>query len=203
MNRKTIAIDFDGVIAETDIAKVNFARNELGLDVTQSSMKERYFMKLFGEDRGRKLYSHIIKSVYFSEQMLKVPRMPFSREGISNLCEAGWTCVVITSRSGSADEQDSPAYWSWRYLQEHAYKIEKENFIGVNENSKLDACLARNSRGLIDDDYSKILPIIDAGLKGYLFSTETNALAEQEYPIFQGIRVNDWKHLTEILLKNQ
>ncbi len=202
MNQKTIAIDFDGVIANSDFAKVQFARNKLGLDVTEQVMKKRYFIDLFGLERGQMLYSQIINNIYHSEQMLKVPMMPFSREGISKLCEAGWICAVVTSRSGSTNEKDSSAYWSWRFLQENGYPIEKKNFINVNDKSKLDVCLELNSYGLVDDDYSKLLPIINAGLKGYLFSTQTNNNIEGEYAPFAGTRVNDWSHLTRILLNN-
>jgi hypothetical protein len=202
MNNNTIAIDFDGVIANSDFAKVNFARNELGLDVTEHLMKERYFIELYGGERGKTLYSHIIKSVYHSKQMLRVPMMPFSREGISQLRKAGWTCVVVTSRSGSLNDNGSSAYWAWRFLQENKYDIEERSFINVNDKSKLDVCLALNSHGLVDDDYSKILPIIDAGLKGYLFSTQTNNNIEKESPMFHGIRVDDWNHLVRILLSH-
>jgi hypothetical protein len=201
MNKKIIAIDFDGVIANSDFAKFNFARNELGLEVTERSMKERYFIELFGAERGKTLYAQIIKSIYHSERMLKVPMVPYSREGISKLCEAGWMCAVVTSRSGSVGEQGSSAYWSWRFLQENDFKIEQKNFINVNDRSKLDVCLDLASHGLVDDDYSKLLPVINAGLTGYLFSTQTNNSVEKEYSPFNGIRVNDWNHLTEILLR--
>jgi hypothetical protein len=205
MNNKNIAIDFDGVIANTDFAKVNFARSVLGLDVTERLMKERYFVELFGGEQGKTLYSCISKSIYHSEKMLKVPMVSSSRDGIAKLRKAGWTCIIVTSRSGSLKDDSSSAYWAWRFLQENKYEIEEENFINVNDNpendnSKLDVCLSLNLHGLVDDDYSKILPIIDAGMKGYLFSTQTNSEIEKENPTFQGIRVNDWNDLVEILL---
>jgi len=197
---KTIAIDFDGVIANSDSAKVAFARDELGLDVSEGDMKERYFVELFGEERGRGLYARILESIYRSERMLETPMMPHSREGLSKLRAAGWSCAVLTSRSGSLTDGDSYAYWAWRYLQEHGYEIEEGNFLNVNGRTKLDMCLALDAHGLVDDDYAKIAPVIAAGLKGYLFSTQTNRGAEEEYPAFQGIRVEDWDHLVRMLL---
>jgi hypothetical protein len=200
MNTKTIAIDFDGVIANSDIAKVRFARNELGLDVSEHVMKERYFIELFGEERGKQLYAHIIDSIYRSERMLETPMMPFSREGISKLRAAGWSCAVVTSRSGPLRDSGSFAFWAWRFLQQNGYEIESRDFLTVNGKSKLDVCLALDAHGLVDDDYSKIVPVIAAGLKGYLFSTQTNSEVEEEYPAFQGIRVADWYHLVSMLL---
>lgn len=200
MNSKTIAIDFDGVITNSDFAKANFARNELGLDVTEHVMKESYFVELFGNERGKMLYSQIIKGVYQTEKMLEVPMMPFSREGISSLIKAGWICVVVTSRSGMVSEKGSSAYWSWRFLQENGYEIKRRNFVNVNGKSKLDVCIELNTYGIVDDDYSKLVPLINAGLKGFLFSTQTNSNAEKEYSPFYGIRVKDWMHLTQVLL---
>ena len=200
MNKKTIALDFDGVIANSDIAKVEFARDVLGLDVTERDMKERYFIELFGDERGKTLYWHILKSVYHSERMLNTPMMPFSREGISKLRADGWSCVVVTSRSGSLHENGSSAYWAWRFLRENKYEIEERKFFNLNGDSKLAVCLALGAHGLVDDDYAKILPVMAAGLKGYLFSTRTNSRVEEEYPDFQGLRVADWNHLAEILL---
>ena len=197
---KIIAIDFDGVIADSDAAKVAFARDELGLDVSERFMKERYFSELFGEGRGRSLYAHILENVYRTERMLEAPMMPHSREGISQLRAGGWSCAVVTSRSGRLDDSGSYAFWAWRYLQENGYEIEEKDFLTVNGGSKLDVCLALGAHGLVDDDYAKIEPVIAAGLKGYLFSTQTNSAVEEEVPAFQGIRVEDWNHLVGILL---
>lgn len=199
--QKTIAIDFDGVLAESDLAKVNFARNVLGLDVTEQVMKKRYFVEMFGEQRGEMLYMEIIQNIYRSEKMLEVPMRPFSRSGISNLCAAGWTCAVVTSRSGSMGEENTSAYWAWRYMQANGYEIEKKNFISVGKESKVEVCLELQAHGLVDDDYSKILPVVEAGLQGYLFSSQTNTKAETESPVFRGIRVRDWEHLTGLLLQ--
>ena len=163
MNSKVIAIDFDGVIADSDFAKLNFARNYLELEVSERDMKERYFLKLFGVERGHSIYSQIIRNICHSEKMLQVPMMPLSLEGIEKLSNAGWQCVVVTSRHGDKNDKGSAAYWAWRYLEINGYKIEKKNFFNVSDNSKLDVCLKINSRGLIDDDYFKISPIINAG----------------------------------------
>ena len=76
-----------------------------------------------------------------------------------------------------------------------------ELYVGIDvSKSKLDVCLTLGAHGLVDDDYAKIVPVIAAGLKGYLFSTKTNSAAEEEYPAFQGIRVADWNHLVGMLL---
>lgn len=201
LKHNILAIDFDGVIAESDLAKVNFARNVLGLDVTEQVMKKRYFVEMFGEEQGDMLYAEIIQNIYRSEKMLEVSMRPFSREGISKLCTAGWTCMIVTSRSGSLREKNTSAYWAWRFLLANGYKIEQRNFISVGKESKVEVCLELNAHGLVDDDYSKILPVVDAGLQGYLFSSQTNKNAETESPAFRGIRVKDWEHLTGMLLQ--
>lgn len=199
MKNLTLAIDFDGVIADSDIAKLKFAREELGLDVSEEQIKYHYFLELFGKEKGHQLYQHIIRTIYHSERMLSVPMTAYAVEGISNLTATGWMCVVVTSRNGSPYEKGTSAYWAWKLMNVNGIEINKKDFINVDEKSKLDACLAQNAHGLVDDDYSKLAPVIEGGMKGYLFSTKTNRYAEQEFQPFLGTRVSDWKHLVKLL----
>jgi hypothetical protein len=201
MKNLTLAIDFDGVIADSDFAKLKFAREELGLDVSEEQIKHHYFLELFGEEKGHQLYQYIIGTIYHSERMLSVPIMPYACEGILNLTLAGWKCVVVTSRNGSPYEEGTSAYWAWKLMSLNGIEIEKKDFINVDEKSKLDACRAQKAHGLVDDDYSKLAPVIEGGMKGYLFSTNTNRYAEQEFQPFLGTRVSDWKHLVKLLGK--
>jgi hypothetical protein len=199
MNSRTIAIDFDGVIADSDALKLKFAREELGLDVTEEQIKQHYFQQIFGEERGLKLYRHIIRTIYHSDRMLEVTLTPGACEGLAALDKAGWKPVVVTSRAGSPHMEGSSAYWGWKVMRNHGIAIKKEDFINVNESSKLEACLARDAYGLLDDDYSKLADVIDGGLKGFLFSTKTNRRAEEEYKPFLAKRVNGWPEFVSIL----
>lgn len=200
MGTQTIAIDFDGVIADSDALKLKFAREELGLNVTEEQIKHHYFLQIFGEEKGNKLYRHIIHTIYHSDRMLEVALMAGAREGLAALEKAGWRCVVVTSRAGSVYLEGSSAYWGWKVMRNNGINIRKDNFINVNEGSKLDACLSRRSYGLVDDDYSKLVDIIEGGLQGFLFTTCTNRRAEQEYAPFLARRVDNWVHLAAMLI---
>jgi hypothetical protein len=200
MDTQTLALDFDGVIADSDAAKLKFAWEELGLDVSEEQIKHHYFLDIFGEKEGHRLYQHIIRTIYHSDRMLAVPLVAGAGEGLAALRKAGWKCVVVTSRNGSPYVEGSSAYWGWKLMTLNGIEIEKADFINVNENSKLDACLALNALGLVDDDYSKLAPVIAGGLKGFLFSTKTNRHAEKEYQPFLARRVNGWADLAAILI---
>jgi hypothetical protein len=200
MDTQTIAIDFDGVIADSDTAKLKFAREEMGLNVTEEQIKHHYFLQIFGEARGDQLYRRIIRTIYHSERMLEVALVAGAREGLAALENCGWRYVVITSRAGSVNQEGSSAYWGWKVMRQNGIEIEKDNFINVNEGSKLEACLSRRCHGLVDDDYSKLVDVIAGGLQGFLFTTRTNRRAEQEYSPFLAKRVDDWAHLAATLI---
>lgn len=201
MNPRILAIDFDGVIADSDKAKLIFAREELGLQVSESQLKHRYFVEIFGEKQGTDLYRRIIRTIYHSERMLTVPLVPGASEGLAALQQAGWEYVVITSRDGSPHEEGSSAYCGWKLMEQKGIHILKRDFINVNESSKLAACLSRGAYGLMDDDYSKLIDVIAGGLTGFLFSTQTNRCAEKEYHPFLANRVNGWSDLVSALKK--
>ncbi len=200
---KTLAIDFDGVIANTGPAKAKFAREELGLDIAESLMKQRYFVELFGVQRGVHLYDCIVDAIYNSERMLSdVPLVANARESIAQLQDLGWRCVVVTSRYGSAHSEsgNSPAKWAWQFLQLHEFDISGRNFFNVNEQSKLQVCLDTQAHALLDDDYLKLLPVLEAGIRGYLFTTKTNNLDEEIYQPFLAKRVHNWPHLLSTII---
>jgi hypothetical protein len=125
--------------------------------------------------------------------------MPYAHNGIAQLRSWGYRCVILTSRSGSTDNSNSQAGWAWRFLDQHRFQVEKSDFFSVDNQSKLQVCREIGAFGLVDDDYSKLLAVIEAGLKGYLFSTKTNRHAETKYHPFLAVRVRNWHHLLKVL----
>lgn len=197
---RTLAIDFDGVIASTQAAKAEFVREELGLDLDEYFLKWHRFIEMFGADKGNRLYSEVLEGVYGSERMLThVPPMPGARESITGLQARGYRCIVVTSRDGTVDDNDSLAGWAWRFLAHYGFSVKRSDFFPTGNQSKLTICLATDAFGLIDDDYQKLLPVIAVGLKGYLFTTNANHDDEAKYSSFSAIRVRDWYHLLEIV----
>jgi 5'(3')-deoxyribonucleotidase len=195
-----IALDFDGVIADSDAAKVRYAREVLGLDVRQRDLKRRHFRRIFGEAQGDRLYTQIIQDVYTTERMLTdLQLMPHAREGMAQLRAMGLRYVIVTSRLGSIEEAESMAEWAWRFLVDRGLAVAREDFINTNHRSKLEACLAAGAFGLVDDDYAKLEPVIRVGLQGYLFTTKTNTQAERVHDPFEAVRVEDWLHLVAVL----
>jgi hypothetical protein len=197
---RTLAIDFDGVIASTQAAKAEYAREELGLDLDEYWLKQPRFVELFGHEEGIRRYTGLYRGVYGSERMLThVPPVPGAREGIRELQARGYRCVVVTSRDGSADDHDSLAGWAWRFLAHHGFPVQRSDFYTTGRQSKQAICLETGSLGLVDDDYEKLLPVMAVGLRGYLFTTKANHDDEAKYSPFSAIRVRDWRHFLEIL----
>jgi hypothetical protein len=198
---KTLAIDFDGVIASTQAAKAAYAREVLGLDLDESLLKEPRFVEIFGPDEGIRRYAQVYRGVYGSERMIThVPPVPGARAGIHALQARGYRCVVVTSRDGSAADPDSLAGWAWRFLAHHGFSVERADFFPTGNQSKLAICQATAAVGLVEDDYDKLLPVMAAGLPGYLFTTKANGDAEARHSPFLALRVRDWDHLLGILL---
>ena len=197
---KTLALDFDGVIASTQAAKVQFAREAFGLDLDEALLKGPRFVEIFGHDEGARLYTEVYRGVYGSERMLShVAPVPGAREGIAALQGRGYRCLVVTSRDGPADDPDSLAGWAWRFLAHHGFTVKHTDFFTTGHQSKLAICLATGASALVDDDYEKLLPVLAAGLPGYLFTTIANCDDETRHSPFLATRVRDWDHLLAIL----
>jgi hypothetical protein len=197
---KTLALDFDGVIASTQAAKVQFACEAFGLDLDESLLKGPHFVEIFGHDEGNRLYTEVYRGVYGSERMLTdVAPVPGARAGIAALQARGYRCLVVTSRDGPADDPDSLAGWAWRFLAHHDFPVQHADFFTTGRQSKLAICQATAACALVDDDYEKLLPVMAAGLPGYLFTTVANADDETRHSPFLAIRVHDWDHLLAIL----
>jgi beta-phosphoglucomutase-like phosphatase (HAD superfamily) len=197
---KTLALDFDGVIASTQPAKVEFAREAFGLDLDESLLKGPRFVEIFGYDEGNRLYTEVYRGVYGSERMLThVAPVPGAREGIAALQARGYRCLVVTSRDGPADDPDSLAGWARRFLVHHSFTVQHADFFTTCHQSKLAICQATAACALVDDDYEKLLPVMAAGLPGYLFTTNANKDDEALHDPFLAIRVDDWDHLLKIL----
>lgn len=198
--KKILAIDFDGVIANSDELKEDYAKSALGLNIKQKDLKRWYFIEKFGEEKGSSLYSQIISNVYASQRMLTdLKLMPFVKESIAALNENNIKCYIVTSRHGSINEKGSMAWWAWRYIIQNNLMINERQFINTNDLPKHDVCLNLKAFGLVDDDYQKLIPVINAGLQGFLFSTNTNKYAEKEHKDFNAIRIDDWNHLVTLI----
>jgi hypothetical protein len=192
---QVIAIDFDGVIADTDPAKARFAREELGLELEQRLMTQRSFIDLFGHDRGLPLYSRVIRGVYSSERMLTwVSPVPGACKGVATLQAAGYRCVVVTSRKGDKyRDEDSQVGWAWRFLVFHNFPIEFTDLYNSGGEPKTGICLDVGVQALIDDDYTNLVPVVKAGVRGYLLSTATNSEDEIDLNSVVISRVDNWR----------
>ena len=194
---KVIAIDFDGVIAATDTAKVIFAHDFIGLSISEKHMKQRYFIEIYGKKEGIELYSKIIQGVYNSSLMLSlVNPVPNAKNSIHQLNKLGWRCVIVTSRTGNIYiKEDSPAKWAWRFLIHNGFSINQDDFINTADDSKLKVCIDVGAVALVDDDYLKLQPVINSGIIGFLYSTNTNLNDEVLYYPFLANRIKDWPDL--------
>lgn len=197
---KVLSIDFDGVIASSDSAKLDFANNVLGLDLQENQMKERFFCETFGKDKGKKLYTSIIASIYSSERMLDVAPVEGVITTIEALQKKNWKCVVVSARSGNIDdEENSQAKWAWQFIEKKRIPIEKSNFYCIGNTSKLNICKTVSALALVDDDYVKLQPVASFGITSFLFTTATNKADESIYKPFQAIRVWNWADLLDKL----
>ena len=175
MNRKTIAIDMDNVIADTATQFINLYEKYYGVRMLAASIAGLPEHEAFPDNAVRKF-------IHLPDFFRTIPVMPGAQQAVKQLMQ--YMDVYIVS---AAIEYPHSLTEKYEWLKEHFPFITWRNIIFCGDKSIV------NTDYMIDD-YVKNLD----GCKGktYLYTAGHNV--NIDYPR----RVNNWEEVVEVILKD-
>ena len=135
------AIDYDGVIANTNLMKSRWIQERLGLDVPPFLCDRTDCVPLIGEPA----YSAMGDYVYGYEGTMAAPPVPGVEEGVRALAERG-PLYLLTARPPTRLE------FAREWLEKSKLAAYFEELSSAADSSKLAIAAAKGCRVMIDDD---------------------------------------------------
>lgn len=173
-NRKSIAIDMDGVIADTVMQFISWYERDYGVRVEKHAFHGKPEREVFPEG--------VLEKLVFSQGFFRdVPVMEGAQEAVLELMENFDVYIV-----SAAMEFPQSLAEKYEWLKEHFPFISWKNIIFCGDKSII-------GTDYMIDDYAHNLD----GCKGktLLFTAGHNVHIDRH------IRVNDWKEVMELLKK--
>lgn len=158
--RMRIGLDFDGTIIDTTTAKVRFAREAFGVELSALETWGAIGRARIGEER----FMEMVRAAH-QELTVSAPPMPGAREGIVRLAR-DHELYVVTARSALE------VSWAERWVAEHAPAI--SGVVHTDRAPKLDACRELGIELMLDDIPSVLHELAEAGVDGALIEAEYN-----------------------------
>ncbi|MBN1274744.1 hypothetical protein JXA12_00420 [Candidatus Woesearchaeota archaeon] len=153
-----IGLDFDGVIADSDMMKRRVAKERYGVDIPRSRLDKEGAVKsgLLTEES----YSDVQERVYASKKYgRQTPPVKHMRQAITDLQGRGHALVIVTSRN----KRKSAIAKDW--LAAHGLEIPLRS-VGRRK-KKTSSCADLDA--FVDDDLHHLLPLIGEVKRLYLF----------------------------------
>lgn len=155
-----IGLDFDGTIADTTTAKIRFARETFGVELSALETWGQVGRERIGDER----FMEMVRAAH-EELTLAAPPMPGATEAIARLAR-DHELYVVTARN------DVEVPWAERWVAAHAPAIRE--IVHTSRAPKLDACRALGVELLLDDIPAVLHDIAEAGLDAALIEAEYN-----------------------------
>lgn len=186
--REFIAIDFDGVVADTNSVKARWIKEHLGLEVEALRCNRTQCVPMIGEEA----YEKLSLAVYGRGLTLKTPEVPGMAAAVEELSRR-WRLAILTAR-GSAS---IAAATEW--LELHGVHGYFEDIMSCEVRAKVDAAHEIRARSLVDDDLRHLLVPRHSEIQRLLFRSPTDDLMPSSVRITP---VNSWVNLVQWLGKN-
>jgi hypothetical protein len=178
MAESVIALDFDGCIAYGANAKMRYAKEVFGVELTLGQTADDH--SPLGPLRYRQMMN-----VVGSECIDEYELAPDCREVLVSLTEEGFETVVVTSRS---DRQLYAARW---FSENHGLPIER--FINTNNASKKVVCEELGAIALLDDTLRKLREVEGSDTVLYFLKQQWNSFEHEEASGLESIvPVDNW-----------
>ena len=179
-----IGLDFDGVIVNSGKLKVEIARTHLAVDLPLSKLNRR--VAVTEGYLSEVEYKELKRLIYATREIgLQVNPVEHAVHYLSLLLRDEHDVCVITSRTGVPLEIAK----EWLYLRDV-----KVDIVGVGYNESK-ATATKGVEMYLDDDLSKLLPLIGLIPHIFLFSWEYNKHLSTKNI---AIRVSSWEEFYEI-----
>ena len=140
MNKGVIAIDFDGVIADTLSSKAKWLYDKVGVLEPSYKLCKTFFLMHYSES----LYAAMQTHFGYEDTMLALP-VEESFLGVKELSN-NFKIIVMTARC------NDKFYWAKEWLKANGFFPFIDELISSYEKSKLEISLNRNYVCLIDND---------------------------------------------------
>jgi phosphoglycolate phosphatase-like HAD superfamily hydrolase len=189
VSRPILALDFDGVVADTNTLKSRWIEEHLGLKVAVAQCNRTACVPLIGESA----YARMSDFVYGEVSTAKVPAVPGALKAIEDLAEV-WRFVLITARPGRRFQS------ALEWLRDHGLEPCFAEAIGGGTGMpKKQIAASRGAVGLVDDDERHLRDGGDPSFRRVLFSQglereDSRSWAEGELTV-----VTSWPALTGLL----
>jgi len=158
MARASIAIDFDGTLADTNRAKSEWLRLNLRREVPSWLCDRTDCIPLI----GREAYNKMGRDVYSAASTARTNPVEGAADAIVKLA-AKARILIITKRTTKQAEYVS------EWLAKNGLAAHIDEVISSAEAEKSDLCLSRNVLLLLDDDIRHLVPLIGSGIGLHLF----------------------------------
>lgn len=154
------AIDYDGTIADTNAAKVEWIKMHLGIDVPRYYADRTSCVPIIGEEQ----YNKMSKEVYERESTLGTKPVPGATKAIKRLAEYG-PVYVISARSRNQ------MMFAREWLKRCKLDLHVNDIVLQGNKDKITLAKALDCKVLIDDDERHLKGVPDANILLILLKT--------------------------------
>jgi uncharacterized HAD superfamily protein len=182
-SQNTLAIDFDGTIADTNVEKAAWIKRELQIDVAQNLCNRTECIPIIGVSN----YDRMSAEVYGQVVTNRLAPVPGAIERIINL-QHDYKLIVITSRGSNTGR------WACNWLRDQGIGDIFSEIIIASGKSKVGICVSRGASCLIDDDIRHLLSKGEIELIRILFRPSKNAL-----PVHKILMADSWPVVESII----
>jgi len=136
-----IAVDYDGVVADTSQLKADWIRENLGMSVSPGICDRTRCV----ERIGTRQYNRMAKVVYGREYSLRAQPVAGLKSAIPILAKS-FRLVILSARD------DSNILWVTEWLQKHGLYQHFSGVISTQQRQKLETASELGAAALFDDD---------------------------------------------------
>jgi hypothetical protein len=179
-----IGIDYDGTLADTNMMKAGWIRENLGRDVDPRACDRTSCVPIIGAAD----YERMADAVYERDWSLRAPPVPGALDALRTLARRG-KVYVITARLPHR------VNFARRWLEMHGVSALVSALLSSAGTDKPTLCAQNAIRVLIDDDVRHLVPAVAQGLRAVLLKPGGDA------PVVVPLGVEFCRSWTQVLAK--
>ncbi len=179
IEKQVVGLDFDGCIALGANAKIRFAKDRWGLELSVWQTAEHTF------PHGNQMYREMMDIV--GRRIDEYELAPYCMEALERLREKGFSLAVVTSRADY--ELDAAKY----FIAKHMLPIGDVH--NTNRGSKKAVCQQLGAVAFLEDSLWKLAELKGTGIALYFMNQKWNGHEQHKASQLEFVvPVNDWPH---------
>jgi len=181
-----LAIDYDGVVADTNALKAHWITAELGLRVPPWRCDRSQCVPIIGEEQ----YKAMIAMVYGKELSSQANPVAGVVRGIGALTAQGWQVIIVTARNADRIR------WAKLWLKTHTLGKMIRDVISADGTTKGAIVERTQALAILDDDIRHLTNIRIPAVQRFHFAPGLRTNSIQREGI---VHVRNWKTFVDIL----